>query len=169
MAAQPYLTRESGRTRRKFVVVTSAGAADDGRPVGLDPTGKLDASVMPTGFGQNTRSIQCSEDLAAGAAVNIWNNSGSRARNADATAEGKECHGFVQSAYTSGQTAIVYLPGNTITGLSGLTPGARYYLSTTPGTLTATPLTGTGNVDQLVGVADSATTLIFEPEEPVTL
>jgi hypothetical protein len=47
--------------------------------------------------------------------------------------------------------------------------GARYYLSTTPGTITATPVTGSGRVDQYVGTALAATELNFEPDDGVTL
>lgn len=46
-----------------------------------------------------------------------------------------------------------------LSGFSGLTPAARYYLSTTAGTITATLPTGTGNTIVQVGYAKSATQL----------
>jgi len=52
--------------------------------------------------------------------------------------------------------------------LSGLTPGSDLYLSpTTPGRVTDVVPTGAGQVVQGVGVAINATTLNFEPAEPI--
>jgi hypothetical protein len=91
-------------------------------------------------------------------------------RKADATAVGKEANGFVRSAVANAATATVYLPGNEM-ALTGLTPGTRYYLSaTTAGGYTATSPSATGNVSMSIGVAVSATEMIFDPEDaPVTM
>ncbi len=51
-----------------------------------------------------------------------------------------------------------------VTGLSGLTPGASYYLSGTPGAI-VTPAPGNS---RLVGQADSITTLIATPNPPTS-
>lgn len=170
MAAQKFIARVAGRFKQIAGIVVSAGAANDGALVALDPTGKLDPSLMPSGFGQNTVPALASESLSAHDIVNLYNNAGTiNVRKADATAEGKEANGFVIAAVTSGATATVYTEGNILSGLTGLTPGARYYLSTTPGQINAAPVSATGNVDQCVGVAASATTLVFAPEDPVTL
>ncbi len=170
MAAKTYLARVAGRLKQIAAVVVSAGAGNDGDLVALDASGKLDASVLPAGVGQSTVAAVASETLSAGDLINLWNNSGTiNARKADGTSEGKEAHGFVKSGYSSAASATVYLPGNVITGLTGLTPGSRQYLSATPGALTETPLASAGNVHQLVGIAASATTVVFEPEEPITL
>ena len=166
MAATRYLARIAGRIKQVAVTIVSAGAADDGKVVGLDATGRVDASVMPVGIAPDTKSVVSSENLAAGDVVNTFNNAGTlNVRKADATAEGKEVHGFVLAAVTSPAAALVYFEGR-ITGLSGLTPGASYYLSaSTPGAVTLTPVSAAGNVDQYVGSAVSATELNFEPEE----
>jgi hypothetical protein len=37
--------------------------------------------------------------------------------------------GFPDQSYSDGQTATIKVPGNTVTGLSGLTPGDLYYVS----------------------------------------
>ncbi len=170
MAAKTYLARIAGRIKQIAAVVVSSGASNDGDLVALDATGKIDVSVLPAGVGQNTVSAATSEAMSAGDLVNLWNDSGTiKARKADGTSEGKEVHGFLKASYSSGATATVYLPGNVMTGLTGLTPGARQYLSTTPGALTETPLNSANNVHQMVGIASSATTVAFEPEEPVTL
>jgi hypothetical protein len=150
-------------------VNASAGAGDAGKLPKLDASGKLDTTMMPSGVGAETMAVVTSENLAAGSMVNVYNNSGTlNARKADATSAGKRAHGFVLAATTSGQTATVYFDG-TVTGLSGLTNGATYFLHTTAGGVTVTAPSATGNVVQPVGVASSATTLEFRPAEPVEL
>ena len=55
---------------------------------------------------------------------------------------------------------VEVISSGVLAGFSGLTPGARYYLSAaTAGEITATIPTGTGNIITLVGVAKSATEL----------
>ena len=170
MPAVKYLSRVTGRLKELAGVVTSAGATDDGKLVALDASGKIDASVLPSGVGQNTIALPASEALSANDLVNIWNDAGtSKARKADGATEGKEVHGFVKSAFATSASATVFLPGNVMTGLAGLTPGARQYLSTVAGGRTETPLAATGNVSQLVGIAADATSIVFEPEEPITV
>lgn len=170
MAAKRLLQLINGRIRSVLGVVVSTGASNDGDFPCLDASGRLDSSVMPAGFGQNNVSAIASEALAANDLVNLYNNAGTiNARKADATTEGKEANGFVKSSVSNGAAATVYTSGNIITGLSGLTPGARQFLAITAGQRTETPPSAAGNVVMLVGVAASATTLVFEPEEPVTL
>lgn len=169
MAAKKFLRLVAGRIKELSGVVVSAGAANDGDLVALDASGKLDSSVLPSGIGQNTIAVTASEALAANDLVNVYDNAGTPAvRKADASTEGKECTGFVKASVSSGGSATVYLSGNTITGLSGMTAGRRY-LSTTPGQSTATAPSSSGNVVQKIGDAFNATTIAFEPEEPVTL
>lgn len=169
MAAKKYLRFVAGRIKELAAIVTSAGAGNDGDLVALDATGKLDVSVLPAGVGQNSIAVNATEALAANDLVNVWDNAGTPGvRKADATAEGKECNGFVKSAVANGASATVYLSGNTITGLSGLVAGRRY-LSTTAGASTATSPSATANVSQKIGDAFNATTIAFEPEEPITL
>jgi hypothetical protein len=168
MPASKFLALVSGRVREVFATVASSGALDDGKIVALGTDGRLDSSVLPVGVGVETKSIQASENLSAGNLVNIWNSAGQfRVRKADATAAGKEANGFVLASVTSGQNAQVYLEG-TVTGLSGLTPG-RYYLSTTPGEITDTVPSNSGNVVQYVGNAVSSTEITFEATDGVIL
>lgn len=169
MAAQRFLALVSGRMKQVAAILTSAGAGDADKIPALDSTGRLDTSFMPVGIAADNKSIVTSENLAAGNLVNIWDDSGTpTARKADATAEGKEAHGFVLAATTSPAAALVYFEGR-ITGLSSLTPGARYYLHTTAGALTLTPPATAGNVVQYVGQAVSATEFNFEPADAITV
>lgn len=148
-------------------VGTSAGAGDSGKLPSLDGSGKLDNSFMPVGIGADTAAIATSETLAAGDFVNIWNNTGAAVRKADATTAGKEAHGFVLSAFTHPTTATVYFEG-TNTAVSGKTPGVQF-LQTTAGTSGSTAPSSSGNVVQKLGVATSATTINFEPQQPIVL
>jgi hypothetical protein len=169
MPAKKYLAMVAGRQALAAGVVVSTGAPNDGDLVAYGADGKLDASVFPAGFGQNNVSALASEALTANDVVNLWNNAGTPSvRKADGTAIGKEAHGFVKANFANAASATVFLPGNVMASV-GLTPGARYYLATVAGGVSITPLVATGNIHQLVGVAANATTLVFEPEDPVTM
>jgi len=168
MAAKKFLRFVNGVFTEIFGVQTSAGASNAGDIPALDDSGRLDQSLMPIGIGADTKVIPASEALAAGAYVNVWNSSGAKARNADATVAGKRAHGFVLAAVASGANATVYFEG-TNTGHSGLTPGAEIYLQTTAGQGAATIPSASGNVVQRLGIAVSATEVSFEAAEPVTL
>lgn len=152
-------------------ITTSSGAADADKIPALDSTGKFDTSFMPVGIGADTKSIVSSENLSAGDIVNVYNDTGTpKVRKADATTAGKEASGFVLSAVTAPAAATVYFEG-TNTQRSGLTPGGRYYLGTTAGgvVLESSAPAATNNVQQMVGIALSATELSFEMGEPVTI
>lgn len=167
MAAKKFLRLVNGVLTEIFGVQTSAGAGNAGDLVSLDDSGRIDGSMMPVGIGADTASIQASENLAAGDFVNVWNNAGARVRKADATTAGKDAHGFVLSAVTSGNQATVYFEG-TNTQVSGQTPGP-VYLQTTAGAGGATIPSASGNVVQQVGIATSATAANFERGAPVVL
>lgn len=167
MAAKKFLRLVAGVITEVFGVQTSAGAGNAGDIVALDDSGRIDNSMMPVGIGADTATIDASENLAAGDWVNVWNSSGAKVRKADATTAGKDAHGFVLSAVTSGNPATVYFEG-TNTQVSGQTPGP-VYLQTTAGTGGSTIPSASGNVVQQIGVAVSATAVNFERSSPVTL
>ena len=167
MAAKKFLRLVNGVLTEIFCVQTSAGAGNAGDLVSLDDSGRIDNSMMPVGIGADTATITASETLAAGDWVNVWNDSGAKVRKADATTAGKEAHGFVLSAATSGNPATVYFEG-TNTQVTGQTPGP-VYLQTTAGTGGATIPNASGNVVQQIGVAVSATAVNFERNTPVVL
>jgi len=162
-----YIANVSGTLTEVAGLATSAGAGDAGKIPQLDGTGRLDTSLMPVGIGADTAAVTASEALAAGDLVNIHNSGGARVRKADASTAGKEAHGFVLAAVANAATATVYFEG-TNTQVTGLTAGAQY-LSTTPGTATATAPSGAGNVVQRVGFATGATSLNFQSGVPVVL
>lgn len=140
----------------------SAGAGDAGKIVALNGSGVIDATMMPPGIGADAKTFTASEAIAAGDIVNIHDATGAKCRKADATTSGKPAVGFAQSAIANGASGTITFEG-VLTGLSGLTTGATYYLGTTAGAITATAPTGSGNIVQKVGTAISATELSFEP------
>ena len=167
--ANKYIKLSSGNLTEEEALVTSGGAGDGGKIPALDGAGRLDNSVMPVGIGADTKSIQASENLAAGDFVNVWNDTGTtKVRKADA-ATNKPVDGFVTAAVTSGNSATVYFEG-TNNQLSSLTGGSVYYLSgSTPGGAVATPPSTSGYLVQKVGKAISATEINFEASDPVAL
>ena len=167
MAAKKFLRLVAGVLTEIAATVTSSGASSGGDLVALDSSGRLDNSVMPVGIGADTKTIAASEALAAGDWVNVWNSTGAKVRKADATTAGKEAHGFVLAAVSSGANALVYFEG-TNTQVTGQTPGP-VFLQTTAGTGGATIPSASGNVVQNLGVALSATEVNFERGTPVVL
>lgn len=168
MAAKKLLRLIGGVITEVFGVQTSAGAGNAGDIVALDDTGRLDNSMMPVGIGADTAVIEASENLSDGDWVNVWNDTGTaKVRKADATTAGKDTHGFVLAAFTSGNPATVYFEG-TNTHVTGQTPGP-VFLQTTAGTGGATIPSASGNVVQQIGVAVSATAVNFERGTPVVL
>lgn len=166
--AHKYLYNNAGVVTERELLVVSAGAGDAGKGVATDGTGHIDVSVLPVGVGPDTAVIQASENLAAGDFVNIHNSGGARIRKADAS-NGRVAHGFVLSAVTSGASGTVYLEG-TNTGVSALTPGDRLYLSgSAAGTPTSTAPSTSGHYVQPIGVAITATSMSFEPEDYIVL
>jgi hypothetical protein len=168
MAAKKFLRQNAGVLTEALGVQASAGVANAGDIVALDDTGKIDATLMPTGIGAETSLVVASEALSAGNWVNVYDLAGSpRVRKADATAAGKPCNGFVLAAVASGGNATVYTDGinNQVTGQTA----GEVFLQTTPGLGgPAAPSTG-GNVLQSIGTAVSATSVVFDFDRPITL
>lgn len=161
----------SGQKIQVVPIAVSAGAADANKMVQTDAGGKLDSSLMPSGLGADSRSVVASEALNAGDLVNLFDNGGTiNMRKADASQANAAyaADGYVLAAVAAGAAGTCYFD-DTISGLSGLTVGATYFLSATPGGVTATPPNTPGQCVQPVGKAVSATELVFERGEPIIL
>lgn len=165
--ADKYIFNNAGVLTERAGIIVSAGAGDAGKIPAVDAAGKLDTTFMPVGIGADTASITASEALAAGDFVNIWNSSGAKVRKADATAVGKEAHGFVLASVLSSGLATVYFEG-TNTSVAGKTPGVQF-LQTTAGTSASAAPSASGNVVQRVGIATSATEINCEFHPHVVL
>jgi len=158
VAAPKYLANIAGKFKEVIASVTSAANAI----VGTDSSGRIDISMMPVGVAAETIVCVSSENLAAGAFVNLFLNGGViTARNADMTTNAKPAHGFVLNAVTSPANATVYQLGQVNTAVTGLTIGSNYFLSTVGTLQTAVPNT-TGNIVQQIGIATLTTAIPTE-------
>jgi len=163
--ADKYLYNNAGTLTERTAVITSAGAGDSGKIIALDVSGKLAMNMMPTGIGAEIQAIVVVTDtLVAGDFVNI---TGTGVRKADASTN-RPAHGFVLAGYSPAQTADVYSISQNNTSVTGMTMGAKQYLGAN-GAVTATVPSTTGHCLQVIGVAGSATTLMFNPSEPIVL
>lgn len=154
--ADKYKTRQAGKDKLIEATTVSTGVAEAGDIVALDSTGKIDVTLLPTGAGPDTKILTATENLGAGKYVNIHSGGVRLADNSN----GRDAHGFVLSAVTSGNPATVYFEG-TNPGVTGRTIGARQYLGTA-GDAVEVPLDETlpanaGFLSQFLGIAISAT------------
>lgn len=155
----------TGFPTEESAVNTSAGAGDSGKIPELDAGGKLSSTMMPAGFGSDSTTATAAETIAAGDMIYL--NASGQILKADANAIAKAAIAFAQSGITNAASGTISFEG-TLTGLSGLTPGAPYFLSAaTPGLITLTPPTGAADIVQPVGTAISATALSFEAGTPI--
>lgn len=173
MAGQGFLARVAGRTKQLFGLQSSAGAADAGKIIATDATGKLDASFLPAGIGANTVSAPASEAFTAGAFVNLFDNNGALGARLADNSNGRPAHGYVNSAVVSGAAATINRLNTVNANRSGLTAGKEYWLGTAGGVIAAaldpTDVANAGKVDQYLGVAKSATELVTTEFEAVYL
>lgn len=141
-------------------IAASAGVSDAGKLPELDAGGKLDLSMMPTGIGADTLTFTASESLAAGDFVNIYYSGGNKyVRKALATDNTKPAHGFVKSAFSASQAALVYVRGlNDKVALGSFTDGdigKKVFLSpSTAGAVTLTRPTGASQIVHVLGDVD---------------
>jgi hypothetical protein len=169
--AERFLTDDlvTGERKLQEALVTSSGAGDAGKIPALDAAGLLDDSLMPAGIGAATVVLASSENLAAGDFVNFWEDTTLKVRMADAD-NGRPANGFVKAAVTSPANATVYPLGELNTNLSGLTLGAVYFLSDTPGGVTDDiSAYANGDIVQRIGVAVSTTAILTEQNIPATI
>lgn len=165
MAGNKYLQRDpvSGEDQEVRAVQVSAGAGDSGKIPALDNTGRLSETMMPPGIGAPVKAVNAAENLTAGDIVYIADDGGSDGVfRAHAGPGGHRAVGYVLDSFTNGEVATVYMEAIN-SSLSGLVSGSTYFLSETPGQITATPVTTAGAISQVVGVAISSTELSFEP------
>lgn len=108
--------------------------------------------------------IIAGEALTAGNFINLYlDGSTVKMQKANATNNTKRAQGYVLANVSSGATGKAYFEGIN-NALSGLTKAGNYFLSTTGGAITTTAPTGSGNIQQQLGVALSDTELQFEPQ-----
>lgn len=149
-----YIDIENGVMTQKQAINSSAGAGDAAKIIRTNSAGKVDSTFLPPGVGETAKDIECSENLSAGNFINIYfDGSDTLVRKADAS-NGREAHGYVLSAFTSGQMAKCYFGGiNDQVSLSGQTAGTVAYLSNSiAGGITHTAPSTSGHIVQRLGV-----------------
>jgi len=117
--------------------------------------------------GPESKDITASENLAAGDLVDIWNDGGTAKARLSDTSDNHPADGYVVAEVNSGNTATVYINGIN-DELSGMTPGAKQFLTTSGGVTETAPSTS-GYAIQEVGIALSATEMKFEPQQIILL
>lgn len=154
-----YVQIANGRPTVRSAVTTSVGSGDAGKIPKLGADGRLDSTMLPF---TDTKTFTASETIPIRSMVHILANG--QVALADASND-RAAVGYAPTAIASAASGAVNFEG-VLTGFSGLTPGARYFLSdSVPGGITSTaPTEGAGKCCQEVGVALSATELSFEPQ-----
>lgn len=164
--ADKYIALINGVDQEVEGTVTGGTVTQAGDLVALDGTGRLDQSIMPVGVAPDTYIGTASEALTS-AAPFVYIKSDGTVANASATSGGNPTIGFVLANVANAAQATVFFEGR-VTGLSGLTVGARYYLSdTVAGGATLTPVSGTGKLHQYLGRAVSTSTIAFEADDHI--
>lgn len=109
--------------------------------------------------------LQASEAITYGYAINIFDSGAGvmKIRLANATNNTKQCHGFCSTLAGIALDGYgeVILQSGIITGVAGLTKGARYFLSTTNGLITTVAPVAAGNIEQVAGWAIDTSAILF--------
>lgn len=167
--ANKYQSLIGGREAMVEATVTSTGVADAGEIVALGADGKLSVTVLPDGVGPLVITAVASEDITAGKFINIWNDGGTeKIRLADSTND-RPAHGFVKDAFLTGATVTAYLRTGVNDDLSGMTPGARQYLTAAGSRTQTVPVSPTDVIHQFLGIAKSATIMVVDIEDEIVL
>lgn len=109
--------------------------------------------------------LKATEDIAYGAIINVYNSTGVKIRNANATDGTMPGLGYCSTlaGIPSGEYGEVILGPSLCQAIAGLTIGTRYFLDTTDGLITATAPTADGNIRQSLGIALGASLLYIIP------
>lgn len=114
-----------------------------------------------------TLSAVAGQNIAAGALISLVNNSGTiNIMNADSTTN-LPVMGFAPTAIANTVTGTVSLGNGKVSGLTGLTDGSTYFLSTAGTVSTTPPAAASGYTLQTVGTATDSTDLNLIIGQPV--
>lgn len=175
MAAQKPLQYDpaTGITKQVAALESSAGAGDEGKIVALNASGKIDATMMPADYDPEGYylSVTAAGNIAAGDLVNYHNASGAKVRKADCSSNGFFANGFAPAAILDTVAGNIRLAQGTLTKTGhGLAIGATVYQDpATPGGLTVTPPSTTGQYAQRVGFVIDANTIQIDCQTPILL
>ena len=154
-SATNFLTLVNGV--KTLVASISAFTGNANEVVSTNGSGFIDPSLLPAGIGAKTATVTASGALAAGDFVNVFDNAGTLTAQLADESTALPANAFVLTAIPDTTTGLAYFSGIN-NGLSGLTAGLTYYLSTAGGVTTTVPSTEDGII-QCLGTAVSATEL----------
>lgn len=173
--ADKYLRVQSGFQQEKEFVVVSSGALSDGCGVGLDGSGLLDPSVLPSGL-DGSLSLAAETTIATGDILHVNTTGGYVLASATAVATEKPRYGnaVARVSAASGDLVPGILPGGIAPTGVAVGVGENLFLRAgggTAGNVVAPDVgaVGSGGIVQRVGRSYAATSFIFEPGEPVIL
>ena len=173
MAGHKFQTLDAnGNTTMEATVQASAGAADAGKLPALDANGLIDRSMT---YNNPAQTFTASETIATSAIVNVWDSTGAKVRNADASGGvAKKADGTAATGFASAAAGTIDLDNVVLGGLTGLVVGTQYFLSaTTPGGIVKVGDAGypatAGHILQKIGKALTATTLKVDIGDPIIL
>jgi len=167
MAIERFLKLVSGIPEQVKALVVSSGAADGGKIVAtVEATGRLSSTVMPLGFGETTISAVAFEAIGTGKFVNFFDDTGTFSIRLADNSNGRSADGFVLASLAISDVADVYPIDGVNTELSGLTPGASYFLGTAGGVITpaldSTDDANATKLNQYLGKSKSATEMVTD-------
>ncbi len=167
-----YIDLVAGLQKLKATIQAFTGTPDE--LVSTNASGYIDSSLIdPAALDDKKVTVTSGEALTAGQLVYFDETDSGNAYiagyDASLPAGANAAEGYVLTSVGAAASVDVYLSGS-ITGLAGLTPGDTYYLDTAGAvTATAPTLDTSGDINQPIGVALSATELCFTPERIVCL
>lgn len=127
-------------------------------------------TINSTASGGDTITAVAVENIAAGQFVAVYDASGTpKCRVAKSSSgQGFQADGFCKAAFLATATATIYLPGAVnAAGGTGLTAGDVFL--GTDGYATNTAPSTVGYISQQIGVAQSATSVAFEPQPDILI
>jgi hypothetical protein len=162
MSTNKFLTLINGIRTYVTAIATSAGVGDANKIVATGSDGKLDPTLFPTGIGTDSEVILASEAILPGEFVNVYDAAGTRkVRKADAS-NGRVASGFSLTNIALNASGTIYF-GGANNQRTGLTIDSTYFLSaTTPGAVTTTPPSASGQIIQELGRSVATTTIEFQ-------
>lgn len=164
--ADKYIALVDGVSKEVEASQAGGTAGQAGKIPALDSGGRLSQSMMPVGVAPDTYVGNAAEALSA-ANPFVYVKPDGQVANASGASGGNPAIGFVTEGFASAEAATVFFEGRA-GGLTGLTVGARYYLSdSVAGGVTDTPVSGAGKLHQYLGRAVSATTIAFEADDHI--
>jgi hypothetical protein len=152
-------------TGENYILFWVSNGAVQGRPASLKITVAAGSTVTPVG-----ELVTTSAAISAGKLVNIYDDGGTpKMRLAIGTSVSRIAVAFVTDNAASGGELVPKYSGNVNPFFTGLTPGRRYFLSTTEagGISEFGPAANSGHVWQPVGVAISETELLLDIDEHI--